>query len=1040
LDAAGDFVKATGDTCLPYSSIFNNPQWTVCNNISLDTPQGVQTIGFLAANTIVCPAYSFSAETKTKLYQMAPGIIDENGKFLNPENYFSDQSQAVNQDAKCALHLFLEELKKIITAQAAVNTKSIIGSLQKLIEKFINDLGNTTSNPAISIQPPSAQPTDIYDLFDKLCIKSNVVVPKPFRLVGTKKNAVLIGLNIRGISSSSPAAAAMFITNKLKYSQINQSNVDTFVTDDGYELLYDETLLCDEMVAIKKDGGGRIFNSSADEISIPGYEIIWPINEKLLDLYDIDKINNMLSVSSDAVAITVSLTIDLDSGKHTISKKYKLVPDANTTDNGGMPTCVFFDREHLPLWAVWPYSEILDADDKNTWKRYNYFCVQPKFTGSFKVLEITPVFKDIDDSKTFSSQKLSTITTDKKHKYYKRSKTLPVALKFNLKSNANSPAVYSGVVILERPKKVRREAVEWNIGLDFGTTSTTAFYATKNDPSPKFLQLITEYSWTPGDSVPTPAKKIDSQISVLSDSGGPDKRELDLYFIDKQCLKQNGYITAYEIMDNTNQSKDNTIFETGRVFWHNTDNFGILNTKEGRRDNLRTNIKWDGDRANLGKFLNQLLTQMVYTAAENHVKKINWFFSYPTAFGPEARGEFINILKKITELLEKETGIEIIFDDNHIFTESIAAAYYFKSKNKFQQLFLCVDIGGGTSDISIWVKDENIYQSSVRIASRDMFITPLHKLLSRSSIMSEVCDGNKKDDGIYNMINYGEVAISAPEKIQFFIETVLFEYYDTFRNRLNLLTSLEDKECFKNFKYSVLIAYSGLCYYLANIVGSLFETGKINGDIVDIVFGLSGKGSKLTDWISTFCPYIYEEVQALISARKQKYKEITIKQQFDPSSAKTETAKGLICNLDGASTQNSIGASAKPEVYLGSEIKLTNANDTRTYDKDKFVLIYEEELIKTPEKLTATIDEELKDFENFLHFFNKIAAKTQGDMGEISTEKGSWYDKRRISLWGKIKTEFARILTEEKRFDPPFLVMLKVFLAFYSEEYLYANK
>jgi hypothetical protein len=1026
-----EFVNIVGKTCIPYSYIFDNPLWTNCARVSVSD----ETIAFLAINTIVCPAYSLSTKVKGMLNKMEPGIVNEKGKFRSPDNYFADQSQKTNREAKYALILFLRKLKDIITEAASGNKGAIIKSLQDYVDKFISDLGHVEPVKEITLSMPQRPIHTVYDLFTEIRLKP----PKqelPFLLTGTKKNAVLIGLNICGISSSSPAAGTIFITEKLKYSQINVTNVGTLVTDDGYELLYDETLLGDTMIVVNK-GSEPVFNSLAGRGSIPDYEIIWPVSEKLLELYDVKAINDMLSVSKDAETITVSLELRLARGKHTVSRQYKIINGTEGEQNG-KPVCYVFDRERLPLWAVWPYAEVLDGNNNNTWKRYNYFCIEPKQIGTVKVLEIEPVFRGSEDAAGFSaSHKLSTITTNQRDKYYRRSKTLPAALKLFLKSDAHTPASYSGIVILEDPKKHKKSTDEWNIGLDFGTTSTTAFYSTKDDKLPEFLQILPEYTWTPSDPNPVPAQKTDNDLVVLSDSGGADKRDLELYFIDSQCLKQNSYITAYEVMDTASESTNDTIFETGRIFWHNTHNFRAMNSEiDGkRRGNLRTNIKWDGERKNVGKFLNQLLTQMVFYAAREGVRKLNCFFSYPTAFGPEARGDFTHIIESITKNLAQETGVGISFDNNHLITESIAAAYYFREQKKYQQLFLCVDIGGGTSDISIWIKDKNIFQSSVRFASRDMFVAPMVKLLSKESVMSEVRTG-KTEDGIYTMLSYGGSSNISPDKIYFFIESVLFEFYNKFRGRLNLLSG-EDMNYFKNFKYSVFISYVGLCYYLSNIVGTLFETGIIDDEITEIVLGLSGKGAKLTDWISTFCPLIYDECQTLIASKKRTEKEIRILPQFSPDSAKTETAKGLICNLDETGEQKSSSESAKPQIYLGGNIELQRGKEKNVYGKDRFVDIYEDEFIKTPEKLTVSIDSDLADFSDFISFFNRIAGKTQGDMPEISNE---WYKKNKKNLRNQIKTAFEKHLLDDKRFEPPFIVMLKVFLDYYSEEYLYAKK
>jgi hypothetical protein len=1037
LDATGDFVQATGNTCLPYSAIFDNPNWTSCCDISLDG----ETIGFLAVNTIVCPSYSFSAATKTKLHQMAPSIVDENGVFLSPDNYFSDHSQAVNLDAKYALSLFLDELKKVIIKEAAGNKKAIVSSLQGLIEKFIGDLGRTSPNTAISI-PNYEQPADIYDLFNKLSIKSTVEVELPFLLAGTKKNAVLIGLNVCGIGASAPKAASIFITPNYKYNQINPETIRQLSGNDkdGFLLLYDVDLLCDTMLIVEKGDAPVFYTLPNNKNSLQGYDVIWPVHEQMLELYDASQINNMLSISKNDGTLDVSLELNLASGKkHKVTKNYKIKQqDSSETVADSFGFCHIFERKNLPLWAVWPYSEIHNTSGENTWRRYNCFCAERKQLGSIKVMELEPVFHSGDNASNMDGeQKLSIISTAQRDIYYRRYKTLPSALKLKLKYDTNVASIYRGLVFLEKPKPYSANNVEWNIGLDFGTTSTTAFYTSNSgDSTPEFLQLLTEYTWREGVKDPEINKKIDNDMMILCNSGNErkDRDFLDYYFIDDKCLKQNGYITAYEGLDVTGEAAEDTVFKSGRIFWHNNHNFDYLNhIGESRRDNLQTNIKWDGNRDYIGKFLNQLLTQMVYNAACKGVRKINCFFSYPTAFGFDEKDKFQGTIKQLVDNLSKDTGVNITFESENLITESIAAALYFRNKAPMKSLFLCVDIGGGTSDVSIWMSEKNLFQTSVRFASRDMFITPLERLLQRETV-SNVVQSADNVDGIRKMLDYGDNKNTiSKDKFKFFIETALFEYYDKFKKRLDSLKG-EDEACYKSFRYSVFIAYSALCYYLANIISSLLKEGKIDNDVSDIVFGLSGKGSKLTDWIKSFCTIIYKETEALVHEKSGV--EIRFKPEFAADVAKTETAKGLICNLvDGKQKESVEGADAT--VYLGNGIKLAkDAETSRLYSKDEFIDVYADELLKTPAKLKISIDKDLSDFGEFLDFFNKLAGKTKGEMSEISIE---WYQKNKKSLWNQIEKVFGDI-QKAGRFDAPFIVIVKVFLAVYTEEYLYANK
>jgi hypothetical protein len=631
-------------------------------------------------------------------------------------------------------------------------------------------------------------------------------------------------------------------------------------------------------------------------------------------------------------------------------------------------------------------------------------------------------------------QTLSTVCKPIYDIYYRRYKDLPSV--FKLREQTGGIPIYKGAVFLAAPKAVQQGAVEWNIGLDFGTTSTTAFYTTNSDSTPRFIQLLTEYSWVTGNEKPEEYVS-ENDICILSNSG--DRRNLDNYFIDKKCLRQNSYTTTYEIMDTTRRAAEYTIFATGRIFWHNHENFKIVNSTEGRRDNILTNIKWETNRPNAGKYLNQLMTQIVYHAAAKRVRKINWFFSYPSAFGLGDKDEFSSTLNALIESLENDTGIMLNFNaETNLLTESIAAAFYFRNKNPREPVFLCVDIGGSTSDVSIWTKTKYVFQSSIRFASRDMFIAPLKKLLERKNVM-DVVRTDRIEDGIHTMLEYGGANTRiSDDKIKFLIETVLFEYYHAFKTRLDSLEG-DDKEAYKKFKYCVLIAYSGLVYYLSNIIAELLNTDnpgkKIDNDIALILFGLSGKGSRLTDWIKAYCGTIYTEARNLITEKTKSAANpdglvINFRNQFAGDIAKMETAIGMVCNLDESGRQRDGTISVEPDVYMGCGIDISNGNERKPFTKDDFIDIYTDPYFSTPKSLKITVPKELAELDDFIDFFNRIAAKTRNEMPSIPKDR---YKTMKKALWNQINTEFENILGEG-RFEPPFIVMLKVFLDEYDYE------
>ena len=1035
------FIGTVKKTNLPSCSIFKNPGWTTdCHVVLLEG----HTIAFLAHNTIVCPAYQFDQKVKDILHRIAPSIFNE-GEFCPPDSYFKDD--LANRKAKSALNLFLKELEKLITKELDTDEedkKILLTDLQKKTAHFISDLGTTDGRAyGITIPEDFNDVTSVFGIFEKLSPGSDEKDELPFVLENTikcqegekeeEKKVALIGLTVCGISYTDNKASNIHITDSLLFNQITQAKIDELkgkVTD-GILLVHEKELLKDSLLLISK-------NNEKNEDAIralknsyhPEYQIVWPINDILLELYKVDVLNNMLAFTVSQNTITVTLTLKTKGKRdHVVKREYRIMDPKSTDQEKTKDTAMIYDRNRLPFWAVWPYSRLND-NGQNKWKLYYYFCMDPVYNNN-TVFEIEPFF-DIG-GKMDLPKKLSFIKRSSDIAYYRKSNYLPVA--FKIKEQTGSGSKYRGTVFLVPPDPKDLGKEEWNIGLDFGTTSTTAFYTTESNREPKFIQLLTEYKWKNDD---LDIHETDSDIHILCDSGPERENDLDNYFIDKQCLDQQSYTTTYEVMDN-NKDPGDQIFNTGRIFWHNHENFKKVNTDEtGRYDRLRTNIKWERDRSFAKKYLNQLITQIVYYAAKNGAGKINWFFSYPTAFSTDYRRNFRETLDKILDTdIDGNTGLEFVFKEElnansynyNLLSESLAAAYYFRKENPTSQVLICVDIGGGTSDISVWKEgiDKNVSQTSIRFASRDMFVEPLKELLKRKSVM-DIVRSDRPEDGINSMLSRAGTH-TQDEEFKFLIESVLFEYYDKFRYRLNSLVD-DDEIAYRNFQHYVLMAYSGLVFYLANIIIELMQTNDRDKKLSDfkiITFGLSGKGSKLTDWIVDYCDFIYEETNNFITKKTGTHVKLR-PQLAKPGAAKTETAIGMICNLEGG--KQKVHVKEESDLYTGCDIKITHDDMDYTYSKHNPIDVYKDKHFSVIRELSVELlDKDLPELEEFMEFFNRIVAKTRNEMQPIRKD---WFVINKIGIWAATNEAIRNIL-KDNRFESPFVVMLNQFLDYYTK-------
>jgi len=1039
------FFKTIKYLSLPKSYIYGDAtaDWLDCSAVKL----GNETIAFLAHNTFVCPAFSISKRAITELHVLDPTIVGSDDEFQNPKKYFIGRDDS--NRSKKALQLVLKWLsEKISDLSKKDKNDKIINSMKKLLDQYLKDLGDPVENDSITL--PSEQElsaiSSVYDVFDLLCIKGKDVNNLPFVLKKVRSlsgnQIALVSLNFSGMNSAELKTS--YVTPELVYGQIRADNIKNFAgkIHGNIEIILDTDLLLDSMVMRDRESNSENAFNSLSGSFISGYEVVWPVSERLLELYEPDKLNKMLDVKRENDTVSVTLTLEVD-GKirtHQVTKTYhiKRIGDANRRiDEIGV--CSVFEARRLPFWAVWPYAKIINSQKESVWKRYNFFCVDHVYNDS-PVFTIEPFFAN-RKKEDLRESRLSVINENAKEFYYRHSSELPAALR--IKEQTDGSPLYRGAVFLNQPEPKILQTSIWSVGVDFGTTSTSVFYTADINDEPQFLQLLNEYRWKErNDTRPETVNEIETDternLCILSNSGDTDRDFRDQYFIDKQCLSQKGYTTTFEELENTIDDSKANLFESGRIFWHNYENFKKVNAVEGRREHLKSGIKWENDKKWAARYLNQLLTQITYRAVQKGVREIHWFLSYPTAFSFDDQIAFKNRLKDMISDLDDEIGpgLKHKFEgDNNLMTESVAAALSFRKNNPNYPMFLCLDIGGGTSDISIWLRKELKFQTSVKFASRDMFVAPLANLLERQSVMDKVCTSDVSD-GIHTMLRYGRNEANK-ESIPFLIENVLFEYIINFKRRLDDLQA-EDKTALKNFRYLVYIAYAGLFYYLTNLIVALlqndFKKDMIDRDITDIVIGLSGKGSRLTEWI--YWKPIYKTAEAVIKERTGF--DITFNQKFKEDAAKTETAYGLICNLDENGRQRTSSNDISPHIFMGNSCIVQNEQESNQYRKDEFVQS-NHPFFKKPEKLAVKFDDSsLSDFDEFIYFLDRTAENANYEVDAVPRE---WYsDKQKRSLLSKMTEHFNnQILDIEHRFDPPFIVMLKVFLKDYSG-YLYGEK
>lgn len=262
-----------------------------------------------------------------------------------------------------------------------------------------------------------------------------------------------------------------------------------------------------------------------------------------------------------------------------------------------------------------------------------------------------------------------------------------------------------------------------DIGLDFGTSNTIAAMKIKGEPSPRTVRL-------------TDADCLHKHILRDTETESNMLRE---FICDGQLKTKSGIATALEVTNGaafsqmTEEGAQKTQILIDGHICHSTREFT-------EQDPIITGLKWgDGTelapthKAAMRLFLRQVMLQYALIAAFNQGTKINWRVTFPNTASFDEHG-FKECVQDSAEWIAEETGIEL--GTVELFTESQAAGAFFIAAGltALSDGFLCADVGGGSTDVSLWLDDKNSPQRefSVVIGGRNILTEAIYHGFLRS--------------------------------------------------------------------------------------------------------------------------------------------------------------------------------------------------------------------------------------------------------------------------------------------------------------------
>ena len=545
-----------------------------------------------------------------------------------------------------------------------------------------------------------------------------------------------------------------------------------------------EDLFTDQLcVIIQEDAFGKhtLSAQGSGDLEFQGSRVtpILPIKEELLTYLDVKDLNDRSTFQESAaggIVVSIRLTFTGPNGEErdfSISREY-------LSHDGDVKSI-----DSVPLLEIWPNFKA------EMWKvYYTYFTMA--------------------DQVTFHAKPLPPPVVPPKSGTFEITKTA----RFPEAMTCEYDGAQVGMLLIEAPEVHVDEDTTWSIGVDFGTTSTIVY---RNNPR--------------GDPQEV---KFDSRLLHITNASQRDM--LYDHFVPEKLIPS-PFLSLFQTFPCAGNRPREPLID-GHIYF--PANFKDLRDAQG----IISDLKWSPSPQvrNLTRiFLEQVCLQCAAEAIAEGAGEISWRFSFPTAFSENDRAQFRQIWDSVVEHCDNATGVRKK-DVSHK-PESIVAPILFAStlqsesaSGGFTSGAVCIDIGGETSDISIWQDNELYWQSSLRFAGRHIFLDRLKAnpgILRRFDVESSVITALE------------DASKASPDDFYAQADAIIKQHAQDWLNDFGIRAGQSDVKTFVRF---IATGISGLLYYVGLVLKYLGQEKGFARNMPSVYFG--GNGSQILHWLA----------------------------------------------------------------------------------------------------------------------------------------------------------------------------------------------
>lgn len=394
----------------------------------------------------------------------------------------------------------------------------------------------------------------------------------------------------------------------------------------------------------------------------------------------------------------------------------------------------------------------------------------------------------------------------------------------------------------------------YNIGVDFGTTSTNVYIRDTNGgvarsivaPGKFLLDIFNPYIYSNGNGTVDNSVADFIQKYYLFGSETGDLNKIFTYGQKFSALDSTGAAVAYKTNISGRYLAVDASFLASNASLRNTGIYYPLKFPEATGKAM-TAI----DEARV-HFLAHLLKCALLDARVSGATGVRVYFSYPF---DEIKKKLSNDMAIVLQDLSDISGFNL--PTVHFETEAKSAGYYYINVPGGVQGvspnsgYVIIDIGGGTTDVSVW-KDPNGGTDAQLIDEKSFFFAGDY--LVRRSIVRTISSekdfrdlwqptGTVADNAVNNYTGYniGMLGVSTNPPIDYVSEAAKVDFI---LEKCPVSYGKLISQQYQNFTSAVQIKYYALMYVIANYLKKLRDEGKIDYAPYAFSICLAGCGSK----------------------------------------------------------------------------------------------------------------------------------------------------------------------------------------------------